>query len=178
MWRTVYGLEKDRADAPEKSGEGRMALSEETGRLVLAQLRRQCRALRIPREDREDLVQDVAIWIGLHRTADRPVSPSWLWSTLRRFARAVGRPRRREVPLEELPDHREPTRPPRRVSASIDELRRRLGESERRVVDLLLEGHTWPSALDRLGVSAGSRSRWRSRIRRATRSAMEGIRGR
>ncbi len=150
-----------------------MTLSDETGRVVLDHLRRQCRALRIPREDSEDLVQDVAIWIGLHREADRQITPGWLWSTLLQFARTVRRLRRREVPLD-LYTLREPTRPPRRLSPSIEELTRRLGETERRVIELLLEGHTWQSALDRVGVRAGSRSRWRARIRRAiqSRSAM------
>ncbi len=153
------------AVAQDQADDVRPAMSEETGRTVLTLLRRQSRALPIPPEDREDLVQEVAIWIAHHREAGRPITEAWLRSTLTQFARSVGRAQRRESPLDDLPANAEPTRPPRRPSASAEELTRNLGEKEKRVVELLLEGHTWESALQRMGVCHGSQSRWRSRIR-------------
>ena len=158
---------------PARDRRGAMHLSSETGEMVLSQLQRRSRALRIPPEDRDDLVQNVVIWIGRHREASRPVTPAWLWSTLVKFARRIRRPRRREAPLSDLPAHSEPTRAPRRVSASVAELTRGLGRTERKVVELLLEGHTWESALRTLGICRGSHSQWRSRIRERIRAALE-----
>lgn len=156
----------DEATVPEGAEDDRLAMSEETARTVLAHLKRRSRTLRIAPEDREDLVQDVAIWIARHREAGRPITRAWLWSTLDQFARSVRRARRRELPLDDLRAAAEPTRARRQPSASIEELTRTLGQTERRVVELLLEGHPWESALQRLGICHGSRSRWRSRIRR------------
>jgi DNA-directed RNA polymerase specialized sigma24 family protein len=158
--------EKDGGAVSARVDESRPRMTEETGKTVLTLLRRQSRALRIPPEDREDVVQDVAIWIAHHREAGRPITESWLRSTLVQFARSVSRAQRRETPLDDLRAHAEPTRPPRRPSASTEELTRNLGEREKKVVDLLLEGHTWESALHRIGIRHGSQSRWRSRIRR------------
>jgi DNA-directed RNA polymerase specialized sigma24 family protein len=146
--------------------DGRTEMSEETGKTVLALLRRQSRALHIPPGDREDVVQEVAIWIAHHREIGRPITEAWLWSTLAQFARRASRAHRREAPLDDLRAHGEPTRAPRRPSASTEELTRNLGERERRVVELLLEGHTWESALQLMGICHGSQSRWRLRIRR------------
>ena len=143
-----------------------MELSEETGEIVLTQLQRRSKSLPIPRNEQDDLVQDVAIWIGCHREPGRPVTTAWLWSALEKFARGARRPKQREIALEDLPAGFEPTRPPRRASASLAELTRELGHAERRVVESLLEGHTWESALGSLGIRHGSQSRWRSRIRR------------
>ena len=154
------------AVAQDQAGDVRPVMSEETGRTVLTLLRRQSRALPIPPEDREDLVQEVAIWIAHHRVAGRPITEAWLRSTLAQFARSIGRAHRRESPLDDLPANAEPTRAPRRPSASSEELTRDLGERERRVVELILEGHTWESALQQTGICHGSQSRWRSRIRR------------
>jgi len=162
----------DQSD-PARDGRGGMHLSSETGEMVLSQLQRRSRTLRIPPEDRDDLVQDVAIWIAHHREDDRPITPAWLWSTLVKFARRVRRPRRREAALSDLPAHAEPTRAPRRVSASVAELTRGLGQTERKVVELLLEGNTWESALRTLGICRGSHSQWRSRIRERIRNALE-----
>ncbi len=167
-------LESAKEAAEPPIDDGLAALSEETGRLVLAQLRRRSRALRIPPEDREDLVQDVAIWIASHREAGRPITNAWLWSALAKFARSVRRPKKREVALEELRAKGEPTRPPRRASASVAELTRNLGPTEKKVVERLLEGHTWESALAEHGIRHGSQTRWRSRIRRGIEKALRG----
>ena len=159
-------LETDDTVVLERADDGRLAMSEETARNVLTLLRRRSRELHIPPEDREDLVQDVAIWIAHHRQAGRPITEAWLRSTLAQFARSVSRAHRRERPLDDLRPASEPTRASRRPSASIEELTRDLGPNEKRVVGLLLEGHTWESALQRMGICHGSQSRWRSRIRR------------
>jgi DNA-directed RNA polymerase specialized sigma24 family protein len=151
---------------PDRADNGRLAFSEETAGRVLAQLQRRSRALHISPQDREDLVQDVAIWIALHREAGRPITEAWLWSTLGQFARSVRRAHRHEMPLDVLRASAEPTRAPRRPSASIEQLTRDLGQREKRVVELLLEGHKWESALQRIGICHGSQSRWRTRIRR------------
>lgn len=164
--KRVRHLETDDTVVLERAGDGRLAMSEETARTVLRLLRRRSRALHILPEDREDLVQDVAIWIAHHRQVGRPITKAWLWSTLAQFARSVNRSHRREMPLDDLRPDSEPTRASRRPSASIEELTRGLGQNERRVVELLLEGHTWESALQRMGICHGSQSRWRSRIRR------------
>jgi len=156
----------DGTTVPERADDGRLSMSDETARLVLSQLRRQTRELHIPPEDREDLVQEVAIWIARHREAGRPITEVWLRSTLGQFARSVNRAHRREKPLDDLRADAEPTRAPRQPSASIEELTRNLGKKERRVVELLVEGHSWESALRRMGICHGSQSRWRSRIRR------------
>lgn len=161
-------MRRDQTDdtvAPERADDVPLALSEDTGKIVLDLLRRRSRTLDIPPEDREDLVQEVAIWIAHHRVAGRPITEAWLWSTLAQFARSVNRAHQREKPLDDLRADAEPTRAPRRPSASTDELTRNLGEKERRVVELLLEGHTWESALQQMGICHGSQSRWRSRIR-------------
>ena len=155
---------------------GGFGLSEETGRIVLATLRLRCRALPIPPEDREDIVQDVAIWIARHRIASRPVTKAWLWSTLSRFASNFRPVQKREMALDDLPEGTEPTRAPRRPSASIEELTRGLGKKERRVVALRLEGHTWESALRQVGICHGTHSRWRSRIRRTIGKALGTLR--
>ncbi len=167
-------LESARDAATQPLDDATTALSEETGRIVLTQLTRRSRALRIPPEDREDLVQDVAIWIASHREAGRPITNAWLWSALAKFARSVRRPKKREVALEELRAKAEPTRPPRRASATVAELTRNLGPTERRVVERLLEGETWESALAEHGVRHGSQTRWRSRIRRGIEAALRG----
>lgn len=151
---------------PKPADDGFLAMSEETGKHVLTLLRRQSQALQIPPEDREDLVQEVAIWIAHHREAGRPITEAWLRSVLAQFARSISRTHRRETPLDDLRANTELTRTPRRPSASTEELTRDLGERERKVVELILEGHTWESALQRLGIRHGSQSRWRSRIRR------------
>ncbi|MGA7991993.1 MAG: hypothetical protein WCC53_11210 [Thermoanaerobaculia bacterium] len=162
----------DEVDAG-RDDRGGMRLSSETGKIVLAQLRRQSRALRVAPEDRDDIVQDVAIWIARHREADRPITTAWLRSLLLKFARSVGRPRRRETALSDVLSGAEPTRAPRRVSASPAELTQGLGQRERRVVELLLEGHTWEAALRSLGIRRGSHSRWRARIRERIRKTLE-----
>jgi len=159
-------IDETRSVVLDRVDDGRPKMSEETGRIVLTLLRRQSRELRIPPEDREDVVQDVAIWIARHREDGRPITGAWLRSTLTQFARSVSRAHRRETPLDDLRARAEPTRAPRRPSASTEELTRNLGERERRVVELLLEGHTWEAALQRMGICHGSQSRWRSRIRR------------
>ena len=158
---------RDGPSVPERDDAAPLEMSEETARTVLAHLKRRSRTLRIAPEDREDLVQDVTIWIASHREAGRPITRAWLSSTLDQFARSVRRAYRRELPLDDLQVDAEPTRAPRRPSASIEELTRELGQREKRVVELLLEGHRWESALHRLGICHGSRSRWRSRIRRS-----------
>ncbi len=163
-----------RAAAAQPIDDGCTALSEETGRIVLSQLRRRSMALRIPPEDREDLVQDVAIWIASHREAGRPITNAWLWSALTKFARSIRRPKKREVALEELRAKTEPTRLPRRASATVAELTRNLGPTEKMVVERLLEGHTWESALQEHGIRHGSQTRWRSRIRRGIEAALRG----
>lgn len=63
-----------------------MELSEETGEIVLTHLQRRSKSLSIPRNEQDDLVQDVAIWIGCHREPGRPVTTAWLWSALEKFA--------------------------------------------------------------------------------------------
>ncbi len=154
------------AVGPERADRGRLAISDETARNVLIRLLRRARELHIPPAEREDLVQEVAIWIARHREAGRPITEAWLRSTLGQFARSLHRARRREKPLDDLQADAEPTRAPRRPSATIEELTRDLGEKERRIVELRLEGHSWESALQRMGICHGSGSRWRSRIRR------------
>jgi hypothetical protein len=77
------------------------------------------------------------------------------------------------MPLDVFRGSAEPTRAPRRSSASIEELTRDLGQREKRVVKLLLEGHKWESALQQIGICHGSQSRWRSRIRRGIEKVLD-----
>ncbi len=169
---TMAFREHDDAAPSPRVGSCDFGLSEETGRIVLTTLRQGCRALPVSPQDRDDLVQDVVLWIARHRIASRPITKGWLWSTLSRFAWTAHHAPRWQTALDELPEGREPTRAPRRPSASLEELTRSLGEKERRVVELLLEGHTWESALRQLGICHGSGSRWRSRIRRLVACAL------
>jgi len=67
---------RDGPSVPERDDAAPLEMSEETARTVLAHLKRRSRTLRIAPEDREDLVQDVTIWVASHREAISGSTPN------------------------------------------------------------------------------------------------------
>ncbi len=157
-------------DAESLSGGGGHdgTLSEETGRFVLDELRRQARSAPMERGDSEDLVMAAAVWILQHRISTRPVTRTWVLVVFRAFLRGFYRDRIRRCgrSFADLAENAEPSRPPRNESASLDELTRGLDRVSQAVVGRMIEGFTWKEALEEQGVRPGSHSRWRERIRR------------
>lgn len=160
---------------PSKSADERASYSEESAVEIYSQIVRVCLKAGLGRAESEDVAQDIWTWLLRTGSPTLALTVPWLSAVAQnyvlRFRRRAGRLRVREgVAIEAIPDPRYPGDASELESREVlERMAAALPRTERNLLALIRDGHTFAKAAEMLGIPRGSGAYYRARLVRFAR---------
>ncbi len=164
--------------SPSESSDARLHYSEEAALEIYSQILRVCLKAGLGRAESEDVAQDIWTWLLRTGSPTLALTAPWISAVAQnyvlRFRRREGRLRLREgVAIDAIPEPGCPGDTARLEGREVlDRMAAVLPRTERSLLALIRNGHTFARAAERLGIPRGSRAYYHARLVRFAREEM------
>ena len=164
--------------SPSESADARPSYSEDAAVEIYTQILRVCLKAGLGRVESEDVAQDIWTWLLRTGSPTLALTPPWLSAVAQnyvlRFRRRAGRLRVREgVAIDAIPEPGCPDDASRLEGREVlDRMAAVLPQTERNLLALIRNDHTFTKAAAILGIPRGSHAYYRTRLVRFAREEM------